>query len=152
MENTEAQVYSEVYALIKLAGKDYENMLPDKVMKIIDIKRDRNYTPIYSIDIPLEKQNIQKDSLAMLANIEYNYWCKTENEKRQFLNELKQIDIDSEKKLRELYNPDNIFRKNNQSTQNNTEEVAMIEVKEEKWYRKVFEFFRKMFKKGDNKN
>lgn len=148
MENTEAKIYSEVYALIQLAGKDYQDMLPDKVKSAIDVKRDKNYTPTYNIDIPLEKQNIQKDSLAILANIEYNYWCKTENEKREFIKELKQIDVDSEKKIRELYNPDDIFKKNKPNTQAiNTEEVAMVEVKEQKWYKKVFEFFRNLFKK-----
>lgn len=148
MENTEAKIYSEVYALIQLAGKDYQDMLPDKVKKSIDIKRDKGYTPTYSIDIPLENQNIQKDTLAILANIEYNYWCKTENEKKEFINELKQIDKNSEKELRELYNPDNIFKRNKPNTQAiNTEEVAMVEVKEQKWYKKVFDFFRNLFKK-----
>lgn len=147
MENIENVVYSEVYSLIKLFGYDYERLLPDKVKEKINMKRNKNYNPQYSMDIPLEKQNIHSDSMAILANIQYNYWCRTENEKKQFLNELKQIDIDSEKKLRELYNPDNIFKKNNQSMQKNTEEVAMVEVKELKWYKKVFEFFRKIFKK-----
>lgn len=147
MENIENVVYSEVYSLIKLFGYDYERLLPDKVREKINMKRDKNYNPQYSMDIPLEKQNIHSDSMAILANIQYNYWCRTENEKKQFLNELKQVDIDSEKKLRELYNPDNIFKKNNQSMQKNTEEVAMVEVKELKWYKKVFEFFRKIFKK-----
>lgn len=147
MESIENVVYSEVYSLIKLLGYDYERLLPDKVKEKINMKRDKNYNPQYSMDIPLEKQNIHSDSMAILANIQYNYWCRTENEKKQFLNELKQIDIDSEKKLRELYNSDNIFKKNNQGMQKNTEEVAMVEVKELKWYKKVFEFFRKMFKK-----
>lgn len=148
MENTEAKIYSEVYALIQLAGKDYQDMLPDKVKKSIDAKRDKGYVPKYSIDIPLEKQNIQKDTLAILANIEYNYWCKTENEKKEFIDELKQIDVNSEKELRELYNPDNIFKRNKTTNQaSNTEEVAMVEVKEQKWYEKVFAFFRNLFKK-----
>lgn len=148
MENTEAKIYSEVYALIQLAGKDYQDMLPDKVKKSIDIKRDKDYVPNYSIDIPLEKQNIQKDTLAILANIEYNYWCKTENEKKEFIDELKQIDMNSEKELRELYNPDNIFKRNKTTNQtSNTEEVAMVEVKEQKWYKKIFDFFKKLLKK-----
>lgn len=147
MENTEAKIYSEVYALIQLAGKDYQDMLPDKVKKSIDIKRDKGYAPEYSIDIPLEKQNIQKDTLAILANIEYNYWCKTENEKKEFIDELKQIDMNSEKELRELYNPDNIFKRNKTTNQtSNTEEVAMVEVKEQKWYEKIFSFFRNLFR------
>lgn len=148
MENTEAKIYSEVYALIQLAGEAYKNMLPDKVKKSIDIKRDKTYTPVYSMNIPLEKQNIKKESLAVLANIEYNYWCKTENEKNEFINELKQIDINREKNLRKLYNQDNIFKMVNKDMHNPTdkiEKVAMIEIKSEKWYRKIFNFLKKLF-------
>ena len=146
MENIEAKIYSEVYALIQLVGREYQDMIPTKIKTNIDAKRDKEYTPVYNIDIPLEKQNISKDSLAILAIIEYNYWCKTENDKQEFIKELKQIDLENEKKLRELYNPDNIFKKSNLTLQNNNEKVALIEVKEEKWYKKVFDFLKKFFK------
>lgn len=152
MEDTEAKIYSEVYALVQLAGEDYKNMLPDKVKKSIEAKRDKTYTPVYSINIPLEKQNIKKESLAILANIEYNYWCKTENEKKEFINELKQIDINSEKKLRELYNPDNIFKNNrNLKDENKNEDedknAALTEIKKDTFIGKVYKFFYKLFDK-----
>ncbi|HBC83956.1 MAG TPA: hypothetical protein DCZ30_00420 [Clostridiales bacterium] len=148
MIDTEDKVYSEVYGLIQLAGKSYLNMLPNKVKITIDEKRDKSYLPVYDIDVPLEKQNVQKDSLAILANIQYNYWCRTEQEKISFLKELKQIDIDKEKAMREKFNPDEIFKKSKYNNQNNEkEEVALAEVKKEKWYERVFSFFNSFFKK-----
>lgn len=148
MVDTEDKVYSEVYGLIQLAGKSYLNMLPNKVKITIDEKRDKSYLPVYDIDVPLEKQNVQKDSLAILANIQYNYWCRTEQEKISFLKELKQIDIDKEKAMREKFNPDEIFKKSKYNNQNNEkEEVALAEVKKEKWYERVFSFFNSFFKK-----
>lgn len=146
MENTEAKIYSEVYALIQLAGKDYQDMLPDKVKKSINLKRDKGYTPIYNINIPLEKQNIQKDSLAILANIQYNYWCTTEQEKRDFIKELEQIDIDNEKRIREKYNPDNIFKKQNSNIEK-SEETALVQIEEENWKNKIIKFFNKLLQK-----
>lgn len=148
MVDTEDKVYSEVYGLIQLAGKSYLNMLPNKVKITIDEKRDKSYLPVYDIDVPLEKQNVQKDSLAILANIQYNYWCRTEQEKISFLKELKQIDIDKEKAMREKFNPDEIFKKSKYNNQNNEkEEVALAEVKKEKWYKKLFTLFKKILQK-----
>ena len=53
MENAEAKIYSEVYALIQLAGREYQDMIPAKIKANIDTKRDKEYTPVYNIDIPL---------------------------------------------------------------------------------------------------
>lgn len=146
MENTENVIYSEVYSLIKLLGYDYESLLPDKVKETIAMKRDKNYNPQYSMDIPLEKQNIHSDSMAILANIQYNYWCRTPEEKEQFLKELKQNDIDRENKIREMYNPDNIFKKQNLNIEK-SEETALVQIEEENWKNKIIKFFNKLLQK-----
>ena len=43
-----------------------------------------------------------------------------------------------------LYNPDDIFKNRKESKQ---QEASLVEVKIEKWYEKVFAFFKNMFKK-----
>ena len=146
MENTDDKIYSEVYGLIELVSKEYRDLLPNKVIQTIENKRDKNYTPKYNVDIPLEKQGIHKDSLAILSNIQYNYWCKTEQEKNEFLKELKQVDTMREEELRKKYNPDNIFKKN-KIERTTEEEVALVEVKTEKWYKKILKLFKKLFRK-----
>lgn len=148
MEIAEDKVYSQVYGLIKLVGKEYQDMLPDKVKKTIENKRDKNYTPKYSVDIPLEKQNIYSDSMAILANIQYNYWCKTAEEKKAFLDELKQNDIDRENKLREMYNPDNIFRKKQvEKKEEKQQSVALAEIHKNTLMSRIIGFFNRLFKK-----
>ena len=47
-------------------------------------------------------------------------------------------DIDKKKK----YNPNEIFKNNTQTN----EEVSLAQVKTEKWYEKIFSFFRNIFK------
>ena len=42
------------------------------------------------------------------------------------------------------YNPDNLFKNDNA---NNKNDIALVEVKLEKWYEKVANFFRKILKK-----
>ncbi len=148
MEVTEKKIYSEVYALIKMMGYEYENMLPNKVKVTIENKRDKEYNPQYSLDIPLEKQNIQIDSLAILTNIQYNYWCKTDKEKQELIEELKQNDIKKEKELREMYNPDNLFKIRTQNIQTEKQEsVALTEIHNDTIISKIIGFFNKLFKK-----
>ena len=148
MENTEAKVYSEVNALIKMMGSTYQNMLPASVKKSIYEKCDKNYTPQYSVNIPLAEQNIQADSLAIMANIQYNYFCKSDKEKQDFLNDLHEIDKKIEKEKLEKYNPDDIFKdskkdEQEEKTENNT---YMIECKES-FLQRIINKIKKIFYK-----
>lgn len=146
MSEIDAAVYSEVNALINLAGNDLKELIPNKLKQMINEKMDKNYNPIYRIDIPLEKQNIKKESLAMIANIHYSYWCRDEEEKQELLSELKQIDKAKEEELREKYNPDNIFKNKQQESSVATESVAMVEYKEN-IFKRIWNKFISLFKK-----
>lgn len=56
-----------------------------------------------------------------------------------------------EEKKREIYNPDDIFKKNkykfNEQEVKKVENTALVEYKEEKWYQKFFARILKIFKK-----
>ena len=83
--------------------------------------------------------------MALIALLNLQYWCKDEKEKER----LKQVYASNENRyqeeLREKYNPNNIFK--NVNTEKVKEEVALVEVKEDKWYKKLFNFFRKIIRK-----
>lgn len=55
----------------------------------------------------------------------------------------KNFESDTKKvKIVEKYNPDDLFKTRKEKIKT---EVAIIEVKEQKWYKKIFMFFRKIF-------
>lgn len=60
-----------------------------------------------------------------------NYWCN-EQEKEKFLNLLNENEIQKQKDLRDRYNPDNLFKKQEYKTEEKLvkEENAMIEYQE----------------------
>ena len=64
----------------------------------------------------------------------YNLFKKYKN----YESEIKKVQIV------EKYNPDDLF-KNRREIQR--QEVAIVEVKEQKWYSKIFDFIKKIFKK-----
>lgn len=122
-------IYSEVYQVLNLLGNEYVNKLPKSLLNMLEEKRNINYVPKYTDDQPLNKQNIQKETLSIIALLHLNYWCENEEEKKQLRQMFKSNEDRYQRELREKYNPDNLFKNNIQeSTINN--EVSLVEYKE----------------------
>ena len=109
MNVKEKRIYSEVYQILETLGTEYIDKLPSKLYNMIKEKRDFDYNPQYVDDIPLNKQNVKKETISIIALLHLNYWCEDEQEKI----EIKQILDKNEKKyqqeIREKYDPDKIF-------------------------------------------
>ena len=87
-------------------------------------KRAINYNPQYTEDLPLNEQNIRKETMAIIVLLYLNYWCEDENEVAEINNILKNNEEKYQLELRERYNPDNIFKKQKQETKNVEEQIA----------------------------
>lgn len=79
--NSQAIMYSEVYVILNILGKEYINLIPSKIYNTIEIARKKDYSPTYDLSIPLYKQNISRKAAAFLCLLHYNYWCNFEEEK-----------------------------------------------------------------------
>src|SRR5699024_9613262 len=103
--------------------------LPKSLLNMLKEKRDINYNPQYIEDIPLNKQNIKKETLAILALLHLNYWCENEKEKLELKQVLKNNEDMYQQDIRNKYNPENMFIKNKREkiVEN---QVSMIEYKE----------------------
>ena len=58
------EIYSEVYQVLNLLGNDYIDKLPTSLINMLREKREVNYNPQYTDDIPLNEQNIKKESMS----------------------------------------------------------------------------------------
>ncbi len=139
------QIYSEIDEFLELLDEKTRDEIPAKLRELFKKEKDVNYHKEINPNISIEEQNLKKETLALIALLNLQYWCKDEKEKER----LKQVYANNENKyqeeLRKKYNPDNIFK--NSNIEITKEEVALVEVKEEKWYRKLVNFFRKILKK-----
>ena len=54
------EIYSEVYQVLNLLGNEYIDKLPTSLINMLKEKREINYNPQYTDDIPLNEQNIKK--------------------------------------------------------------------------------------------
>ena len=139
------QTYSEIDEFLELLDEKTRNEVPTKLREFFKKEKDNNYHKGIDPNISIKEQNLKKETLALIALLNLQYWCKDEKKKER----LKQVYSSNENRhqeeLREKYNPDNIFK--NANTEKVKEEVALIEVKEDKWYKKLFNFFRKIIRK-----
>lgn len=130
-ENT-MKVYSEVYQVLNVLGNEYISRLPKSLYNMLEEKRDITYNPQYNMGITLNRQNINKESLNILALMHYNYWCNDENEKIELQNILKNNEELHEENLRKKYNPEDLFKnkKNNYTNADAVNNTAIVEYKE----------------------
>ena len=110
------ETYSEVYQILNLLGNEYINKLPKSLFNMLEEKRDINYNPKYTDDIPLNKQNIKKETISIIALLHLNYWCENESEQIELKQLFKNNEDKYQEEVRNKYNVDNIFKKHNEET------------------------------------
>ena len=142
--------YSEVYEILNLLEDEYKNRVPEKVIEFFERERDENYNPIIEIDVPLDKQNLKRETMVLLAILNMNYWCDNEDEKQEMLNSFNENEASKklkEKELAEKYNPNNLFKKN--EIHEVIEEVAMVEYKEPNFIQKIISKIKSLFRRSN---
>ena len=83
------------------------------------------------------------------------YWCEDEEEKQRLKKIYSDNEIKHQQKLREMYNPEDVFKakqkqeqiENEISSEETQENVAMVEYKKETFIDKIKKFFIKIFKR-----
>ena len=124
------EIYSELYGVLILLGDEYINKLPNDLINLIIKKRDISYNPQYVDDMPLNKQNIKKETISLIALLHLNYWCEGEEEKNQIEYLLKKNEEEYQNKLRDKYNPDNLFKRYKEEKNHIQDDVEMVVYKE----------------------
>lgn len=136
--------YAEIDSFIELLPRAEKEKIPSKLKQYFKDEKDKETPKKLSVDIPIEKQNLQEETWNLIAMIYLKYLCEDEEEKK----ELEQIYDENEKKYREemkeKYNPEKIFkeREKQQVIQN-----LPIEVKKESFIQKIIKFINKLFHK-----
>lgn len=130
-----AKSLAEVYYIISNLEEKYKNKIPDAVTDNIIKYMDKNYEYI-------EEKEILPETKALLAVLIEKYFDNIEfNKKLKEYNQYYFIKTNEEKEKK--YNTDAIF-----SSKNNIEnENSLIEIQNNKWYEKIWSFFRNIYRK-----
>lgn len=142
------EAFAEVNEVIKLMPDELVNKIPSKFREMIEEERDKKYFP--NIKEPLEKQKLKNETIIILGLIYRDFLCSEEERKKlqeKDAKELQEMQQKLEEEIRQKYNPDNIFENRNKiEEQREKEENSLIIIQEEKWYRKIFNIIKKLFK------
>ena len=152
MENNLSKAYTEVLLILSYMEPKYVDMIPKKLLELFNEEKDKNYYPKINPNISLAEQNLQRKTLALLAMLNLNYWCKDENEKQEMLKMYSENDKKIEAEMRERYNPDNLFKKRENVEQNDEvkeECTDIIEYKEQNIFKKILNRIIKFFKRNN---
>ena len=147
--NLDVQAFSEVKCILDFLPKHYTEKLPLKLLNIIDSLYDERFKVDIKPNIELKNQKFTEDTKNIIAVLKYNYWCVNNEEKEKLAKMFEENEKKYQEKLREKYNPDNIFSQKEISIEEQKEQsncIQMVEYKETLFKRivnKIFQFFRK---------
>lgn len=111
------RTYSQVYGILQMLGEEYINKIPSKLYNLIKEERMEEYSPKYSIDDDIQKQDISTEAMAIIALIHLNYWCESQKEKDELRELFKRNEEEYIKMQNEKYNPDNLFKREEREIQ-----------------------------------
>lgn len=147
MDRSVMMAYTEVDRILNLMDEQYQKKIPEKLRKLISESKLNDYDVIINPKIPLKEQKISRKALSILAVLNYNYWCVGESKKQKLIEKYINNEKIKQEKLRELYNPDNLFNNKNEFSKQNIENKQLIVYnKKENVIIKIFNKIKKLLK------
>lgn len=145
------RTYSEIFEILNILGKEAIDKLPNKLYYLIDEERDKEYKPdLLNENGLIDETKISQETVALFAVLNMEYFIKDEEEKRELSNIYRENEQNYRTKLREKYNPDDLFKNNkivNKNHNNSQNQESLIKYEEDKWYKKIFNMMKKIFKR-----
>lgn len=141
----------EVDEILNYLSEEDLEKIPDDIKQVIKDNKDKDYNWNYDKDKLLKEQDVSRDTIAILSYLNMEYLL---NEKqKQFMEEIHKRN-EQEKRKKEYsnetqYNYEDLFKRKNkvEDTNNEQEELALNQVKEETFIRKIINKIKLFFKK-----
>ena len=149
MKQEYKEAFTEVNEIIKMMPDELVNKIPSKFREMLEDERDKEYNP--NIQEPLEKCKLKNETIIILGLIYRDFLCSPDEKRRlqeKDARELKEVQRTIEEEIRKKYNPDDIFKNKREiKNEEQTEEKSLTVVQEEKWYQKIFNLIKGLFRK-----
>ncbi len=136
------QALSEVYIILRYSDSNLINKIPLKFISMVNKFKDPSYKIQIDENKSLNEQKLLPETRQILALIYRDYLCD-EKEREELIKK-------NNKKIEEMnntYDIKNVFEKRSNNIKEINNEEQLIVVKQEKWYDKIFKFFKNIFRK-----
>lgn len=150
VEHKYASAMREVLEYLKGISERDVAKISQKFLDFLNENAAKKLVNEFDYKKPLVELELSPEAKAIIAVICYNFWCDTEKQKEDFLRLLDTNQMKLQKELNEKYKIEDMFDnqvKDDLEVPENTSEMALLDVNNMKWYEKLFEFFRRKFKK-----
>ena len=133
----------EIYTI--LTELNLFNKLPSKIQSYIINTKNNEYIFLFDKDIPIQFQTTNNKTMVVLSYLYLKYINKNPKKGNILKNTYRENEEKYQKLLNEKYNLENKFKKINETS--TPKPNLPIEIKKEKWYKKIFTKLIKMFKR-----
>ena len=134
---------SEVLDIINNMEEFYREKISTKFMDFLVKNQNENYINHMNPKIGINEQIKGKKTKEILAIIAYNYWYN-EEQREEYKKQLKENEEVHQQELRELYDTNNLFKRNREIEDTNNMQIMVVQ--EKKWYQKIFEKIKNIFR------
>lgn len=121
--------------------------IPVKLMNYFKENATKDYVCDFDYNKPLKELNLKDETKALIGMICINYMCDNQEEKQKILSKLNENEAKYQEELKKKYSTENLFKNNIKTTENETNQVGLVEYKEDIWYKKIIMKIRKFFKR-----
>lgn len=116
MVNVEfSESITEVLDILNHMDKTYTDKIPEKFKNFLEENKSKSYTSNLDHSKKIKEMNIKEKTKDLLATIYMNYWS-TPEQKSNYVKILNENEQKYQKEIRQKYDLDNIFKKNNRQT------------------------------------
>ena len=144
INSTYSRAYTEVLEIIKYFPEEEYAKIPEEKIEFYKNNMDKDYIFTINPEIDLSEQNISSEANAIIVNLFRDYFA-TEEQKAKIKEILDLNQKKEEQEKREKYNPDDIFKK-----VNNTTETTNIEISENNTNTALIEYKESFFTRFKN--
>lgn len=141
--NKYANAYKEIYEILQIFPEELVNKIPKEKVEFYRVNMNQEYE--YNVSkANFENIPMLKETESILANLFRDYWA-TETQKEKILAK-ERLDLNKlEEVKKQKYDQVDIFATKKVS-EKTKQEVGLVDVKFKKWYIKVFNFIKNVFK------
>lgn len=137
----------ELDEILNYLSKEDLMKIPKEIISGIESHKSKEYIWKYDKTKPLMEQQLSRKTIAMLSYINMEYLLN--NEEKELIQQIHALNEQKlEKTKQEKYNSNELF--NNTKNNNICSEESLINVKnvkEDKWYKKIFYFIKNLLKR-----
>lgn len=77
------KAYAEILEVLKNLPIQYKNEIPSQILEIFEKEKMYGYAILVDKNNLINKQTLRKETLEILAMLNYQYWCKNEDLKNK---------------------------------------------------------------------